>query len=292
MKAFGDYNPISVFFCLMGIAAVSMFCQDPLLLAFSLLGAGALFFARNGRAGLKECSWYPLMFLIMAIGNPLFNHAGVTTLFVLNDNPVTLEAVYYGLTMGAMIVSVLWWFRSFSQIMTSDKLLYLFGSASPKLALILSMTMRYIPLFRQQAAKTNQTQKALGLYKEDNIVDSLKGGLRVFSVLVTWALENGVITADSMTARGYGVTKRSQFAIYRFRKSDGLLLAASLLLCAVTFAGMGMKAVGYSFYPTITHAQLSLMSVAAYVSYGALCLLPAILEISEVMRWKSLQSAI
>lgn len=292
MKAFADYNPISVFFCIMGVASVGMFCMDPLLLFLSLTGAGALFFARNGKAGLRECAWYPLLFLIMAIGNPLFSHKGVTVLFVLNDNPITLESVVYGLAMGTMVVGTLWWFRSFSQIMTSDKLLYLFGAASPKLALILSMTMRYIPLFRAQAEKTNRAQKALGLYKEDNIPDRLKGGLRVFSVMVTWALENGVITADSMTARGYGVGKRSQFAIFRFRRSDAILLAVSLALTALTFTGMGMGAVGFGFYPGLQAVKTTPLGVLVYFAYGVLSLLPAILELSEAWRWKSLQSAI
>lgn len=292
MKAFADYNPIAVFFCIMGVASVGMFCMDPLLLLLSLVGAGALFFARNGKAGIRESLWYPLLIVIMAVVNPLFNHNGVTVLFVLNDNPITLEAVYYGLAMGAMVVGTLWWFRSFSQIMTSDKLLYLFGAASPKLALILSMTMRYIPLFRAQAEKTNRTQKALGLYKEDNIPDKLKGGLRVFSVLVTWALENGVITADSMTARGYGVGKRSCFAIFRFRKSDGFLLAAALLLTALTFLGMGMGVIGFTYYPVLAPVSLTPLGALVYLSYGVLSLLPATLEISEALRWKSLQSAI
>ncbi len=292
MKAFADYNPISVFFCIMGVASVGMFCMDPLLLGLSLIGALALFLARNGRAGMKECLWYPLLFLITAIGNPLFNHKGVTVLFVLNDNPVTLESVYYGLAMGCMLVGTLLWFRSFSQIMTSDRLLYLFGAASPKLALILSMTMRYIPLFRAQAEKTNRSQKALGLYKEDNIPDRLKGGLRVFSVLVTWALENGVTTADSMTARGYGIGKRSQFAIFRFRRSDAVLLLLSLAFTALTFTGMGLGKVGFEFFPAVTPVKATPFGVLVYISYGALSLLPAILEISEALRWKSLQSAI
>ncbi len=292
MKAFADYNPISVFFSIMCAASVGMFCMDPLLLILSLVGAGALFFARNGRAGIRECLWYPIIFLLMAIGNPLFSHNGVTVLFVLNDNPITLESVYCGLAMGVMVVGTLWWFRSFSQIMTSDKLLYLFGSASPKLALILSMTLRYIPLFRAQAEKTNNAQKALGLYKEDNIPDKLKGTLRVFSVMVTWALENGVITADSMTARGYGVGKRSRFAIFRFRRSDALLLIFTLSLTALTFTGMGMGWVGFTYFPVLTPAKLTPFGVLVYLSYGAVCLLPATLEISEALRWRSLQSAI
>lgn len=292
MKAFGDYNPITVFVCLMSAAGVCMFSTDPLLLLLSLLGAAALFFARHGFGAWRSCWWYSLIFLLSLILNPLFNHNGMTVLFVLNNNPITLEALCYGAVMGIMIVGVMWWFLSFSGIMSSDKLLYLFGSVSPKLALILSMTLRYVPLFRRQAVKTHQAQKALGLYREDSIPDTLRGGMRVFSVMVTWALENGVITADSMTARGYGVGKRSHFAIFRFRKEDALLLAASVLLTGITLAGLGLGAVGWAFYPRLTAPDFSALSVVSYVAYGLLCMLPATLEILEAFKWKSLRSAI
>ena len=131
-----------------------------------------------------------------------------------------------------MIVSVLYWFRTLTHIMTSDKLLYLFGSVSPKLALILSMTLRYIPLFRSQIRKTQQAQKALGLYKEDSIPDNIRGGIRIFSVMVSWALENGVITADSMTARGYGLIVNGEvnerFYVQKATLAEGLQAAASV----------------------------------------------------------------
>ena len=292
MKAFSDYNPITVFVSLMSAAGVCMFSTDPVLLLLSLIGAAALFFARHGFSAWRSCWWYALIFLLSLILNPLLNHNGMTVLFVLNNNPITLEALCFGAAMGAMVVGVMWWFLSFSGIMSSDKLLYLFGAASPRLALILSMTLRYVPLFRRQAVKTNQAQKALGLYKEDSIPDALRGGMRVFSVMVTWALENGVITADSMTARGYGVGRRSHFAIFRFRRADGILVAVSLALLALTLTGLGLNAVGWEFYPRLTPPDFTVLSYLCYLAYGLLCLLPATLEILEAIKWRSLRSAI
>lgn len=292
MKSFGEYNPIAVFVFYAAVTVSVMFSMDPVLLALSLLGASTLYFARTGRAGLRGFWFYLVLPVVLGLGNPIFNHNGVTVLFVLNNNPVTLESACCGLAMGGMLSAVMLWFRTFSQIMTSDKLLYLFGSVSPKLALILSMTLRYIPLFRRQAQKTQQAQRALGLYKEDNILDNLRGGVRVFSVMVTWALENGVITADSMTARGYGIGRRSHFAIFRFRKADGILVGAALGLLALTLMGLGLDAVGWVFYPRLTMPEVSLLSYISYFSYGLLCLLPATLEILEAIKWRSLRSAI
>lgn len=290
MKSFGDYNPIAVFAFYAGVTVTVMFSMDPVLLALSLAGSLAVCVLVLGQKVRRGLWFYLLLPVILGLGNPLFNHNGMTVLFVLNNNPVTLESVCYGLAMGGMIASVMLWFRSFSEIMTSDKLLYLFGSVSPKLALILSMTLRYIPLFRSQIRKTQQAQRALGLYREDSIPDSLRGGMRIFSVMVSWALENGVITADSMTARGYGVKRRSRFAIFRFRREDGILLLVSLLLAAVTLVSSAVGAMDFVWYPALRGPGFSAVRMLGCIAYGGLCVLPLILEGKEALRWRSLQS--
>ena len=292
MKSFGDYNPIAVFLFYAGVTVTVMFSMDPVLLALSLAGSLAVYFLVLGRRGRRGFWFYLVLPVILGLGNPLFNHNGMTVLLVVNNNPITLESMCYGFAMGVMLTSVMLWFRSFSEIMTSDKLLYLFGSVSPKLALILSMTLRYIPLFRSQIRKTQQAQKALGLYKEDSIPDNIRGGIRIFSVMVSWALENGVITADSMTARGYGTKRRSRFAIFRFHRADGVLLALSLVFTALVLLASGLGAMDFAWYPLIRGSGPSVMRALGYVSYGALCALPLILEGKEALRWRSLQSAI
>ena len=76
-----------------------------------------------------------LMILVIAVTNPLFSHYGVTVLFYLFDNPVTLESVFYGLNMAVMLVSVMVWFTCFGKIIAADQFLYLCGGSLPKTAL-------------------------------------------------------------------------------------------------------------------------------------------------------------
>jgi len=187
---------------------------------------------------------------------------------------------------------VLYWFRSFSQIMTSDKILYLLGRVSPKLALVLSMALRFIPLFGKQAKKIDNAQKVMGLYKEDNIVDSAKGKLKVFSILVTWGLENGIITADSMAARGYNSARRTAFSIFRFRRGDAALIAVVLLLLGGCIAGMTMGGSDFSYYPNMTAVPADIGWISAYICYGIMAMLPTIIEAEVKLRWHSLKSAI
>ena len=71
-----------------------------------------------------------------------------------------------------------------------------------------------------------------------------------------------------------------------------LWTVVSLVLLALTLAGLGLDAVGWVFYPRLTMPEVSLFSYISYFSYGLLCLLPATLEILEAIKWRSLRSAI
>lgn len=290
MQTFDNYNPVVVSVYFFVSAGIAMFSMNPVILMLSLFGAMILYFIRNGRRNMRIHLFTSVLFLIMAFINPFVSHNGVTVLFVMNDNPVTLEAFIYGVVAAVMIVSVLYWFSSFSQLMTSDKLLYIFGALSPKLALILSMSLRYVPLFAAQYKKVKQTQRALGLYKDDNIADSFRGSLRVFSIMLTWALENGIITADSMTARGYGTGRRSQFSLFLFRRQDICFLILSIGLAAVTL--WGIYKLEFVYYPAIAVPEMTPAGCAGYLAYASLVLLPAVIEVKEALKWKYLRSKI
>lgn len=280
MRNLEERNPFAAALCLLCPAALAMFSMDPLLLGLALLGGLFTCLLTGIRNGY---GWTLLLFLFMALVNPLTYHNGQTVLFVLNGSPITLEAALYGLAAGCMVAAVLLWFRAFSRVMTSDKLMYLLGGLSPRLALLLSLALRYVPLFGQQVKKIKQSQQALGLYKEDNVVDSFCGGLRIFSVMVTWTLENGIITADSMTARGYGLGRRTHFFLFRLTRQDGLLLAAALLLSALTLWGLGGRSISY--YPAFAFPPFTWRALVGYGAYGSLALLPILDAGREALQW-------
>lgn len=287
MKGFEDHNPIAVALYFLAVTCITMFSANPIIYFISLSGSVILYIFRTGIRNYKIHIFTVCLLATAALANMFFSHNGVTVLFVMNNNPITLEAILYGIFAGIMIVSVIYWFQSFTQIMTSDKLLYIFGRFSSKAALILSMALRYVPLFAMQIKKVNQAQKAMGLYKEDNIIDRFRGGVRIFSVMVTWTLENGIITADSMDARGYGQGKRTYFSIFKFRKADILLLSVTVILFLITL--IDIMSVRFSFYPEFS---LSGRAALGYISYGMLVCLPVAIDIKENLRWKYLKSKI
>ena len=285
-------HPSALMLYFITVILLPMFVLDPVILAFSLAGS-VLCLICVKKSGEKSGIWlYIILFFGITLINPLISHHGETELFFINNKPVTLEAIIYGAVSAIMIVGIIIWFRSFSLVMTGEKLLYLTGSVLPKSSLILCTALRYIPLFKQQSAKIRNAQKAMGLYSADNITDKLKGSARVFSILTTWSLENSIDTADSMKARGYGLKHRKPFSLFKYHVSDVVftVIAAMLAAGAITFAAVG--GLSMEFYPNIVLPTASPLIILCYVFYGALALLPALLELKESIKWKYLTSAI
>ena len=68
----------------------------------------------------------------------------------------------YGIMAAFMLVTVICWFSCFNCVLSSEKMVYLFGKAAPVLSLILSMTLRFIPDISGQFGKVYRAQRASG----------------------------------------------------------------------------------------------------------------------------------
>lgn len=292
MKKIDRLNPIVLFLYFMLFFALTAFGTDVIIMLISLFCSILLYILKSRGENQKRHLFIFVLFIVSALINPVFNHRGVTALLVVNDNPITLEALLYGIFMAGTFSAVIYLFSAFSIVMTSEKLIYVFGAVSPKSALILSMALRYIPLFINQFKKVRQSQKAMGLFDDGNIVNRFTGNLRVFSITVTWALENGIITADSMSARGYSEKRRTQFSFYKFTAFDCAFLVISLFLFSVVAAGKITGIIGTRFYPEFICSDLNIKSFTVYMCFWLLSLSPSILEIKEEVRWKYLTSKI
>lgn len=292
MCAMERLHPLAAAVYFAGVLAIAVVSMNPGLLLLSLLGGLSLFMLMDGKKGIRTLGSSLLLFSGAALLNPLFYHHGNTVLLIVHHQPITLEALCYGAAMGGMIVSAAYWLRCLSRVLTSDKLMHLLGRLSPKLALLFSMALRYGPLFSRQTRQIKQAQQALGLYKDENLPDRIRGDMRIFSILVTWALENGIITADSMAARGYGVGRRTAFARYRFRKADAGFLLITAALLAILIGALATGALDFAYYPALRSAQIGPLQAAAYGAYAVLAFLPVLWEGGERIRWHCLKSRI
>lgn len=296
---FSTYHPIINFCYFAVILIISMFFNHPVILGVSLISAIIYSFVLQGwKKVLKFNFLFMLpMLIIVALINPLFNHAGVTILFYLqNGNPITLESIIYGLVMSVMLIQVMIWFSCYNIVMTSDKFIYLFGRMIPALSLIFSMVLRFVPKFKAQLKVISNGQKCIGRdISNGNILMRARHGVTILSIMVTWALENAIETADSMKARGYGLRGRTAFSLYRFDKRDKGMLAImlSLLLLFIVGASMGHTFVQYN--PTIVISGVDPMSLASfftYLTFGVFCLIPVGVDGLSYLKWKKLEAVI
>ncbi len=292
---FSTYHPIVNFLYFTLVLVFSMFFMHPVCLSVSLLCALCYSIYLNGKKALKFNLKYMLpMLIIVALINPVFNHEGGTILLYLKSgNPVTLESIVYGIAAAMMLITVICWFSCFNLIITSDKFVYLFGRVIPASSLVLSMALRFIPGFKAQLKVVSDAQKCIGCDASDgNILQRTKHGMRILSIMITWALENAVETADSMKSRGYGLPGRTAFSIYHFDRRDKNAVLFLLLCGGYIISGAYMGGLYWRYFPTIKGMGFTPHSISLYLCYSALCLVPIIVNIKEDRKWKVIQSKI
>jgi energy-coupling factor transport system permease protein len=293
--AFANTHPaVGMSFFTFAVLSTVLF-MHPVTLGVSFFCALAYSVRLNGVRALRFTlvGLLPMMAAAVAV-NVLFTHRGETILFyLLDDNPFTLESLLYGLAASAMLGTVMLWFSCYNAVMTSDKFLYLFSRVIPALALVISMALRLVPRYKAQITKIAEAQSALGLgISTGNALQRARNGLTILSVMVTWALENGVETADSMHARGYGLPGRSSYAIYRMDGRDRLLLASLAYLAAVFVATVAMGHMHVRFYNSFEMNGLGPASALSYAAYALACSLPLAIDGYEALIWRSLRSSI
>lgn len=271
---------------------MSMFFMHPVYLCLTLFLAVALNFLMKRGSFFKEWKLYVPLFFIMAIINPLISHNGELVLFYLNGNAVTVEAIVYGMAIAVMLIAVMLWFSCYNEVMTSDKFLYLFSKISPALALTISISMRLVPRFTHQLTQIARAQKTIGMdYRTGKLMHRIKCIARILSVLITWALDNAIDTADSMKARGYGIGKRSTFSVFIFERRDGQLLAFIVLLVVINIGAVLYGTTTFYFYPTFSSLELDGIYLLFYGSYFILLAIPLVVEVKESLKWRSLKSS-
>lgn len=295
MNAFKNYHPAVNFLYFAAVIIFSMVLMHPLCLTISLAAAFSYSIMLGGKqaARLDFFCLVP-MILISALINPVFSHNGVTILCYLPDgNPLTLESILYGAAAGAMLVTVICWFSCYNKVMTSDKFIYLFGRAIPALSLILSMVLRFVPRFTAQLKTISRAQKCVGRdISQGNVIQRAKNGIMIISIMVTWALENSIETADSMKSRGYGLPNRSAFSVFTLENRDKMAILYILTLSAYLIIGAVNGGMYIAYFPYMQSVGANTYAASLFAAYLLLCAMSVIFEFCEVMKWRAIKSRI
>ncbi len=287
MTYFENLHPICILIYFVAVIGLTLVCFHPVMMVVSLMGAFSFLLRLKGGKGAGQQFRFVIpMFLLVAVANPLINHRGVTLLGMFLNQWITLEAIAYGITAGLSLAALILWFGCYSEVMTSEKFLYLFGKIAPSSALLISMALQLVPKLNRQLTEIKESQEMLRPAKK-NFAGKLGTAIRHTSTLVGWSLEGAVEQTDSMKARGYGLKRRTTFHLFHFDSRDFRFLCGVLMLSGVCVIARAFGHGHMEFYPRMDAVITGESGIVLYFLFGVLAFLPAILEGKEALVWRS-----
>ena len=266
-----------------------MICfRHPVFLAVSFLSAVAYSIKRNGiKAAVFDAVLLPFTG-VFALYYSTYNHFGVTVIEQnLIGNSITLESLVYGVVIGLTVSGVMVWFSCVYSVFTTDKVVYLFGKASPKLSLFLSILLRMVPRIKNEAKKINTAQQGIGRgINQGNIWVRIRNCIRIFSIMITWTIDSLSLQSESMQSRGSLLRGRKAFSIYRFDNRDRAYVITMFASITLTVMGVMLKQTETVYDPRIIITPITSMSYLFYIGYAILCLMPLGLELYTEYRFR------
>lgn len=312
-SGFKEYHPLVNVLFFISIIAFGMLLRHPVYLVISFISSTAYYLKLSGKDGRKTVFRFLLpMLLFVVIINSFFNHYGVTTLFILpSGNNFTFEALVMGIVSGITVVSVIQWFFCCNEVVTEDKFMHIFGRILPKGALVVSMILRFVPLYRRRYKEISQARKSIGLNGTDSFICKMKNTFKNIGILVSWSFENAIETADSMKARGYGLKGRTYYSRFQWQTGDTLALILLVLFDALIIFGLVSNSAYCIYNPYVIINQPSeigttyiinelnltinpfgFLSIISLIAFTLLCFLPLTIDLKEDIKWHRLQSKI
>lgn len=282
----GCHPAVNLIFFLFTIG-ITMFSMSPVFLAATLVFSWLYSILLNGKKAIKSNLLFTLpIVVIMAVINTLFTHNGATVLFYVNNSRITLEALLYGLAAAVLLSSIIVWFSCFNVVMTSDKLIFIFGKAAPVLGLTLSMIFRFIPLLKARFREISMGQRCMGRHVTGGFMAKLRQVTKEVSILISWSLEAAIETSDSMEARGYGLHGRTSFHLFKMTPTDKVLLTGISISGIIATVGCALGKTSIYYYPKVVLGQWDIMTVITFAAYIALLAVPVIADILGEIKWQ------
>ncbi|MBR3737532.1 MAG: energy-coupling factor transporter transmembrane protein EcfT [Eubacterium sp.] len=282
MNRFSKLHPaVHLVFYALSIVFV-LIVSNPFFSAASLFGAFLYNAQINKKRVLKSLSFVAFILIFVSLFNMLFAHWGQDVLFSIKRVDFTLQALFYGFNQGMVFSAAALWFSALSYNSDGDRVVYLFSFA-PKLSLMFSMILGFIPRFNKKLSEIREAQIALnGGEAPEGMKTKYKSAVSNLSALISYSLESSIITADSMNARGYQSKKISPRR-YRICFQDVFLIILILLSFSFVFYSKATGKITFVFDPIIYSKSFS---PTAFILFFITQLIPFAVEVREVFLWK------
>lgn len=291
---FDSYHPAINLIYFAMVFGFTIAISHPVFVMIAFLSSFIYSVKLNGKKQVVlNVSLIPLILLYTAWYS-YYNHFGITNLYSnFIDNKITLEAVTYGFIISVKVATIVMLCSCLFSIFTTDKVVYLFGKVSPKLSLYLSIVLRFVPRIKNQSKRINTGRKGIGRGAlQGNLIERVINLFKRISITITWALESLIESATSMKSRGYILKGRTAFSIYRFDNRDRVFVLSIFAIFIVVMMAVMLGQTYVMFDPSIVISRFTTISIAFYLAYALLFLLPMILQVIGEIKFKRLRSRI
>jgi energy-coupling factor transport system permease protein len=283
--SFGKLHPLVTFLYFIGVLILTMIIENPiyLLIGFLVMIMNTYIHTKLSK---KLLIGYLLLFLSMILLNVLFVREGTHVLFTIQGMLFTVEGFVFGVKTGMMILILLLTFQIFNEVITTNKILYLFSRFSHKATILLALSLRFVPLFKKRIQIIYEIQ----LTKEA-VPSSLKGklhnGMAILQTLLNVSIEEALQTADSMRARGYSsnLIKRTSYQHFRFTMVDYLVIVCMILFMLTGILGVIYGYGSFAFFPEVQQQWVGSVDIIFCVIDMIFIGLPFLLEGGSRFRW-------
>ena len=285
---FDSYHPVINLIYFVSAIAFTIWFHHPVFLVISYVSAFLYSVKLNGKKALIfNLCLIPLV-VLFALYYASYHHFGITNLrknFI--GNEITLESLVYGLMLGVTVAAVIMFFSCMFAVVSSDKVVYLFGRISPRLSLFLSILLRSVPRIKERGRKIEISREGIGKgVRQGNILQRFLHGISLISIVITWTLEDFVDSSVSMKSRGYSLKGRTAFSIYRFDNRDRSFVVMIFLCLTVVACGILLDQTEIIYNPEIIMNRITPLSAVFYGAYGVLLLLPMGLQVAGEIRFR------
>src|SRR5699024_3957933 len=149
---------------------------------------------------------------------------------------------------------------------------------------------RFVPQLQRKIKNMESIQTVKGVsFKKGSLRSRAKNGMQLLQMLLTGSLEDSIQAADSMTARGYGIGKRSTYQAYKMKRNDWLTLSILIITAAILLYGWYTGIGTLQLLPVLEPVWEGRMQYAFMAVWVILIGFPVFAEGKEIIKWKYYQ---
>jgi energy-coupling factor transport system permease protein len=255
------------------LATCALSFQHPLILAAVTVAAVAAGIGAGAGHDLLTAARFTVpLGLLVALVNPFVIHEGLTVFWRLGEVPpfgqidLTVEALVYGLLLGARVVAVALCCALFVAAVDPDETLRLFRRVSFRSALTAALAARLMPVLARDARRMADASAC-------RAGATPPGRVAVMRAVATSALDRAVDVAATLEVRGYGSKAAVRHAAEPWSRHDLAFAAAAGALIALVVGARIAGVAPFDAYPSL-RAPVGPAEIALAVAVVAVTLAP------------------